>query len=374
MTKMNQHVLFVDDNPVILKTIETAFAREEYPILLADNGDEALSLVAEHQPRVIVSDLRMPGMDGLTFLKHAREMSDTWVGMIFSAYMDIDSIMEAVGEEYVWRYIIKPWKDNRELILAVQNALQYYEEQQARRRAEEQLLRNERLAGLGRLVSGLAHQFNNINVGIVGYTQMAQKYGPLQDEVTECLDKIMAFSKRATEVIKDLAVFTDNSADKGISLCSVSDIANDALMSIQKEIDEAGVVVESRFGASQKLHLDYRLIRQVVYNLLENALHATLEKDFRKISLQTGEDHGRIFIRVIDNGCGIPEKQLSKIFEHFYTTKGNQSPSDSPLANIRGVGLGLSLAQIIARIHNGELSVESEEGEGTEFTLWLPVS
>jgi len=374
VTNMNQHVLFVDDNPVILKTIETAFAREEYPILLADSGEKALALVEEHQPRVIVTDLRMPGMDGLAFLKHAREINDSWVGMIFSAYMDIDSIMEAVGEEYVWRYIIKPWKDNRELVLAVHNALQYYEEQQARRRAEEQLLRNERLAGLGRLVAGLAHQFNNINVGIAGYTQMAQKYGPLQDEVTECLEKIMAFSKRATEVIKDLTVFTDNSADKGISLCNVSDIASDALMSMQKELDQAGVVVENRFESSQQLHLDYRLIRQVVCNLLENAMHATLEKDRRKVSIQTGEREGRVFIRVIDNGCGIPEKQLSKIFEHFYTTKGNQSPPDSPLANIRGVGLGLSLAQIIARIHNGELTVASEEGKGTEFTLWLPAA
>ena len=220
----------------------------------------------------------------------------------------------------------------------------------------------------------MAHQFNNINVGIAGYTQMAQKYGPLQDEVTECLDKIMAFSKRATEVIKDLTVFTDNSADKGISLCNVSDIANDALMSMQKEMDQAGVVVESRFEASQPLHLDYRLIRQVLCNLLENAMHATLEKDRREVSIQTGEREGRVFIRVVDNGCGIPAKQLSKIFEHFYTTKGNQSPPDSPLANIRGVGLGLSLAQIIARIHNGELTVASEEGKGTEFTLWLPAA
>ena len=103
-------------------------------------------------------------------------------------------------------------------------------------------------------------------------------------------------------------------------------------------------------------------------------MHATLEKDRRKVSIQTGECEGRVFIRVVDNGCGIPEKQLSKIFEHFYTTKGNQSPPDSPLANIRGVGLGLSLAQIIARIHNGELTVASEEGKGTEFTLWLPAA
>ncbi len=370
---MNQHVLFVDDNPVILKTIETAFAREEYPILLAENGEEALALVEEYRPRVIVTDLRMPGMDGLAFLKHARKINDIWVGMIFSAYMDIDSIMEAVGEDYVWRYIIKPWKDNRELIMAVHNALQYYEEQKARHRAEEQLLRNERVAGLGRLVAGLAHQFNNINVGIVGYTQMAQKHEGLPDEVNDCLDKIGAFAKRATEVIRDLMVFTDNSADKGITLCNVSDIANDALMSMQKELEQAGVVVESRFDTTQELHLDYRLIRQVVCNLLENAMHATLEQESRKVSLQTGEDRERVFIRVIDNGCGIPEKQLSKIFEHFYTTKGNQSPPDSPLANIRGVGLGLSLAQIIAGIHNGELTVESEEGEGTEFTLWLPV-
>ena len=134
---MDLSVLFVDDNPVILKTIETAFAREQYHLLLAESGEQGLDLVAKHQPSVRVTDLRMPGMDGLEFLARARKISNNWIGMIFSAYMDMDSIMEAVSHEHVWRYIIKPWKDNRELVLAVRNALQLLEEKRARRLAEE---------------------------------------------------------------------------------------------------------------------------------------------------------------------------------------------------------------------------------------------
>ena len=94
---MPKTVLFVDDNPVILKTIELAFAKEEYTLLLAGNGEEALRLVGETSPQVIVSDLRMNGMNGLEFLHRAREKNPFFVGMIFTAYLDIDSIMQAVS-------------------------------------------------------------------------------------------------------------------------------------------------------------------------------------------------------------------------------------------------------------------------------------
>lgn len=369
---MEQYVLFVDDNPVILKTIETAFAHEEYHILLAESGQHGLSLIEKHHPSVIVTDLRMPGMDGLEFLERARALSNNWIGMIFSAYMDIDSIMQAVSQKYVWRYIVKPWKDNRELVLAVRNAFQLLEEKRARRQAEEQLIRNERLVGLGKLIAGLAHQFNNINVGIVGYTQMAQKHGPLPQGVDDCLEKIRAFAQRATEVVKDLTIFTDHPVDKGITLCDVSAIAKDAMFVMKQGFDQENVDIESHFETTPQLNLDYSLIRQVICNLLENGLHATLGKTSRKIAIATGHQEGRVFVRVIDNGCGIPEEQFSKIFEHFYTTKGEQSPPGAPQADIRGIGLGLSLAQIIAKSHDGELAVTSEVGKGSEFTLWLP--
>lgn len=370
---MPRTVLFVDDNPVILKTIQVAFANEDFTVLLASSGKEGLLLVEEHHPKVIVTDLRMPEMDGLEFLKKARELNYDWLGMIFTAYLDVDSAMQAVGQDYVWRYIVKPWKDNRELVLAVRNAIQLQEEKLARQQAEEQAAKNERLAGLGRLIAGMAHQFNNINVGIIGYAQMAQKYGPLSTEVEDCFEKINAFAQRATEVVKDLSVFTDQSSKTGVAQANLSGVANDALFLLKKEMGEKGIIVEKHFEKIPDIVIDADLIRQVIFNLLENAQHAVLDREDRKISLVTGEKDGRVFVRIIDNGCGISPKHLSSIFEHFFTTKGTQAPAGSSNMHIPGVGLGLSLAQIIVKSHNGELTVESEEGKGSQFTLWLPL-
>lgn len=370
---MPRTVLFVDDNPVILKTIRLAFANEDYKLLFANSGKEGLALVEEHHPSVIVTDLRMPEMDGLEFLKKARELNHNWLGMIFTAYMDVGSVMQAVGQDYVWRYIVKPWKDNRELVLAVRNALQLQEEKLARQRAEELVAKKERLAGLGRLIAGMAHQFNNINVGIIGYAQMAQKYGSLPVEVEDCLEKINAFAQRATEVVKDLSVFTDQSSKTGVARSNLSAVANDAIFLLKKDMEEEGIIVETHFEKIPDIALDSDLIRQVVFNLLENAQHALLDKEDRKILLETGKEEERVFVRIIDNGCGISKKHLSNIFEHFFTTKGTQASAGSSNMHIPGVGLGLSLAQIIIKSHNGELTVESEEGKGSQFTVWLPI-
>ncbi|MGV1100760.1 sensor histidine kinase [Thiovibrio sp. JS02] len=371
---MRHTVLFVDDNPVILKTIERAFANEDYDLLLASNGEEALALVEEDLPQVIVSDLRMPGMNGLEFLHHARARNHTFIGMIFTAYLDIDSIMEAVSDEAVWRYITKPWQDNRELRLAVRNAFQYHEAMAARRQVEEQLQRTERLVALGHLVAGIAHQFNNINVGILGYAQMALTHKKLPAQAREELEQVKKFAKRGTEIVRELSAFSDQSAKWGFSVGSLTETARDALSFCRKELDREGIEVETHFPSPCEAVLNFGLTRQLIMNLINNAQHATLGKNPRKIFVETGVMADRVFVRVADNGCGIAPELLNKIFDPFFTTKGAQAPLGSTQASVSGIGLGLSLGQTVAQAHNGELTVTSTPGKGAQFIFSLPAT
>jgi len=369
---MRQTVLFVDDNPVILKTIEVAFAKEEYTVLLASSGEEALRLVEEDTPQVIVSDLRMPGMNGLEFLHRARQTNHFFVGMIFTAYLDIDSIMQAVSEEAVWRYITKPWQDNRELIMAVRNAFQYHEAIACRRQAEEQLQRAERLAALGHLVAGIAHQFNNIDVGILGYVQMALLHKDLPDEVREQLEQVRIFTRRGTEIVRELATFSDQSAQWGFAHGSLTDTVIEALSFCRKEMETAGIQIETEFAKNCDAVLNFGLAKQLIMNLIRNAAHATLEKKPRTVRIETGRQDKNVFVRVTDNGCGIPQKYLPKIFDPFFTTKGVQAAPGSAQASVSGVGLGLSLCQTVAQAHRGAITVQSTPDKGSCFTFSLP--
>lgn len=369
---MNHSVLFVDDNPVILKAVQIAFAKETCAVFFAESGEQGLAIAEKERPNVIVSDLRMPGMNGIEFLHKAREIYDDWIGIIFTAHTDLDSIMTSVNDEVVWRYIIKPWADGRELVIAVSNAIQYLEAKKAKIHAEEVVSRSKHLAALGQLSSGIAHQFNNINVCIIGYAEMAKmKENALPPNIVEYLEIITKSARRATEIINDLQNFSNYSSNK-FSLHNISDVAEDALSMLRKELDSNGIVVGIKFKSQSKVDMDYGLIRLLITNLIHNAWQATIGGYEPKIFIETGEEEGRIFIKVTDKGCGISEKNLLKIFEPFFSTKGVHADPQSPDAALRGIGLGLSMSNTIAESHGGQLMVESEPGKGSAFTLWLP--
>jgi len=368
---MKRAVLFVDDNPVTLKSIEIAFANEPCQVLLAQSGAEGLAIVKREHPGVIVSDLRMPGMNGLEFLRTARSIYDNWIGMIFSAYQDITSVTQAVKEECVWRYITKPWADSRELVIAVNNAMQYLEAREARRHAEEILARTKHLAGIGQLAAGIAHQFNNINVCIIGYAQMAKFKENLSPELNEYFEKITRAARRATEIINDLLNFS-NYSSKRFAPYDLSLVVRDSLALLQKDLEREEAKVETNLVPTSKVDVDYGLIRLLVCHLVNNAWQATVGGYDRTIHLETGEKGDRVYVTVRDRGCGITPANLPKIFDPFFSTKGVHAEPDSPEASLPGVGLGLSMSHTIAESHGGELTVKSVPGQGAAFTLFLP--
>lgn len=369
---MNRSVLFVDDNPVILKAVQVPFANESYKVFVAESGEQGLVVAEKERPDVIVSDLRMPGMNGIEFLHKARDIYGDWVGIIFTAHTDLEHIMAAVNDEVVWRYIIKPWADGRELVMAVDTAVQYLEAKEAKHQAEEVSSRTKHLAAIGQLSAGIAHQFNNINVCIIGYAEMAKmKENALPPNVLEYLEIITKSASRATEIINDLLNFSNYSSNK-FSLHNVSAVAKDAMTMLQKELEKEGITVEEKFTSTLKVNMDYGLVRLLITNLIRNAWQATIGGYESVISIETVESEGRVFVKVKDKGCGISQKNLLKVFEPFYSTKGVHANPESHEASLRGVGLGLSMSNTIAESHGGQLLVESEPGKGSTFTLWLP--
>lgn len=129
---VKRNVLFVDDESKILTSIKITLHREPYRVYTAESGAEALELLKSVTIDVIISDMRMPEMDGIEFLKRARPLAPEAVLMILSGYSDISKIMEAINEQHIWRYICKPWK-KEELILGLSNAIEMFDHKKARK-------------------------------------------------------------------------------------------------------------------------------------------------------------------------------------------------------------------------------------------------
>ncbi len=122
---MTYPILFVDDEKNVLSAVRRVFLDEDYDLQFALSGKEALDILAKKPVSVIVSDMRMPEMDGVTFLTKAQDICPDSVRMILSAFADIDNVMQAINAGHVWRYITKPWNDH-DLRLTIRNAIQYY--------------------------------------------------------------------------------------------------------------------------------------------------------------------------------------------------------------------------------------------------------
>jgi CheY-like chemotaxis protein len=136
---MGQVVLFVDDEPKLLESIKRSLHRERYTVEIADGPEEGLKKAELLLPSVIVTDMRMPEMDGIMFLQKVQLICPDAVCMVLSAYSDIEKIMEAINKQHVWRYITKPWQ-SEELKTAILNALELFDYRQNKK---ELLLRLE---------------------------------------------------------------------------------------------------------------------------------------------------------------------------------------------------------------------------------------
>ncbi|MEK7363075.1 MAG: ATP-binding protein [candidate division NC10 bacterium] len=223
----------------------------------------------------------------------------------------------------------------------------------------------EKLAALGTLSAGLAHELNN-PVGIISsridlMLQEAEELG-LPPQVRQDLEVLHRHSQRVARIARGLLSFARQSpGDRG--LLDLNGVVEDTLLLLEKQVSKEGITVRRSLAPDlPPMQGDPNALQQVVLNLLTNARDAMA--DGGEIRIETGTVAGRpgwLRLVVADNGPGIPLDRLPKIFDPFYTTKA------------QGTGLGLSVSYGIVREHQGTIDVQSQPGKGTTFTLTFPV-
>ena len=234
--------------------------------------------------------------------------------------------------------------------------------------SERKLLQSEKQASVGRLAAGVAHEINNPLTGVVTFTHMLLRRKDLPEGVREDLDTIAAATDRVRKIVKGLLDFSRQS-ELEPELTGINELINETIPLVANQALVKGVIFCFNPGKDIPLRiLDRNQFQSVILNILINALDAT---DYgghininSRLVFAAGENQTRgIEIQISDTGHGISPENLDKLFDPFFTTKEVGE----------GTGLGLSVSQGIVERHRGTIRVQSTVGEGTMFTIWLPM-
>ncbi|MBN2712320.1 MAG: response regulator [Planctomycetes bacterium] len=237
---------------------------------------------------------------------------------------------------------------------------------------EDALVRSERLSMVGTLASGIAHQFNNINTIIIANLSFALTEPNLDPELKEKIEKAYSAVQRSGTLTHNLLSFSRPSGSSRLA-CKLDEVVSDTFRIIRKQFEADGITISFEKEDLPLMMLDAGQIEHVLMNLLTNAHDALAESVRKEINISVGRKDEQAFIRVADTGMGIPKASLGEIFTPFYTTTRKRK-SETSASLFGGNGLGLSIVSYIIKQHGGRIDVESKLGQGTCFTVYIPIN
>jgi signal transduction histidine kinase len=231
------------------------------------------------------------------------------------------------------------------------------------KRMEEQLIMTDRLASIGELASGIAHELNNPLTSVIGFSQLLLE-GDVPADMKEDLGTVYSEAQRAAVIVKNLLTFARKHTPVK-QLCQVNTVIEDVLRLRAYEQKVNNIEIEKRLGSNlPEIMIDNFQMQQVFLNIVVNAEFAMLEAHHRgKLTITTKKSDSFIKIAFTDDGPGIAKENLKHIFDPFFTTKEVG----------KGTGLGLSICHGIVTEHGGQIYARSEKGQGATFVVELPL-
>lgn len=231
---------------------------------------------------------------------------------------------------------------------------------------EEQIRATQKMASLGTMISVVAHEFNNILVPMINYSELALNHPNDIDLMRKALTKTVTHGNRASAMIKSMLGLV-RAQDDNYETVPLTEIVDECFQCLTRDLTRDRIQIARDIPADLRVYVIPGQLLQVLFNLVINARQAMLERGGQlKISAQTDEQQTTT-IEVSDTGCGIEPDIIDHIFEPFVSTKTN---TDNPKQ--KGTGLGLMICREIIEAHQGQISVSSQPRMGTTFTILLP--
>lgn len=375
-------LVIVDDEPVILRLLTSMFADDPIEVVSCTNGTEALAAI-EAGLDVLLTDKNLPDVGGLELLERAKTLDPLCEVLVITGYASIDTVLAALQMD-AFDYIVKPPSDifqvkrkvhqafakvrlareNRDLVdrLKVRNG-ELESTLEELREVQAELIQSEKLAGIGTLAAGVAHEISSPLFGIMGLAEAIvdeDDAAVAQGHAREIVD----YSRSIRQIVTQLSGYSRASGGQLDEPIHLQRAFEDALLLVERSsaLDAGRIRGSGMEGVL--VRADATELQQVFVNLLKNALDAVEERHGNggavEVSAAIAARH--VEVRVTDDGGGIPTERLGSIFDPFYTTK---PPG-------QGTGLGLNIVYRIMTRFQGQITVESRVGEGTTFLLRFP--
>ena len=233
--------------------------------------------------------------------------------------------------------------------------------ERALRDTQEQLLQSEKLAAMGRLTSQIAHELNNPLYGIMNTLELLKTEISPDNRRRKILEMALSETVRLSDLLRKMLSFSKPDQEERHPV-DVNSVLDEILLLHEKQLKENDIkIIYSLAEGLGLVNASKNQLRQVFLNMVANARDAM--PDGGSLTVTTGGDNEKVVVEITDTGIGIREENIDKIFDSFFTTKGE----------VKGVGLGLSVCYGFIQDHGGDIEVKSKEGVGTTFNITLPV-
>ncbi len=244
--------------------------------------------------------------------------------------------------------------------------VQYYRDQGEEKRLRDQLIQAEKMAEIGILAGSVAHEINNPLGGILAYAQILLSEIPSQNSMVEDIKAIEAAALRSKQIVENLLYFSRVSKEEDWEFLDIQKSIEKALSLIEINARHRNLNLVKQFEPVPKIYGDFNQLVQVFLNIFQNSLQAIFDRGQKEGNLEISthflKDENKVCVQVQDSGVGIPEQNLSKIFNPFFTTKNK---TEHP-------GLGLAVSYQIVKNHGGQIKAESQGQKGALLKIFLP--
>lgn len=352
-------VLYVDDERNNLLAFKAAF-RMEFDVLLAASPDEAMEVLKEKKPAVIISDYRMPFMTGIEMFEKIRQKYPDPFRVLLTGYGDVHALTDAINKGQVFRYIKKPWIED-EIRNVVKDASEYYQTKQLLEQRNKELA--EAYKELDRFVYSVSHDLRSPLMGILAIAGFLRKTKSIE-EVHEYGELIVKNVNRLDEFISNLLEYYKvKRGELTITAMDLKSLLNEIKEIYLSEMVEKNISCDIEVHQTEEFRSDKLVLLVAIQNFLSNSIkYQRLENPNKFINLKVVVNRGEATISISDNGIGIDKEFQPRVFEMFFRAS----------SQAMGSGIGLYNARLALNKLGAEVQIDSEVGVGTTFTLKIP--